>query len=236
MEPLSYATVDPTSKHTATFIFLHGLGDCGYRWEPVAEKYVNHPALSHVKWVLPNSPSRAVTANRGAVMPSWFDLYNFGVPIGPEDEEGMLQSRQKIYALMDKEVQAGIQPSRIVLGGLSQGGVMTYFSGLTTPVKLAGLVLLSTRLGAPHKVKEMAAAHVAELPIFCAHGTADDMVHIDRCRTSLEFLKDNFGVRVAPSPGLPGVTLRVYEGLQHTINPQELDDMRVWLEKVLPPT
>ena len=54
-------------------------------------------------------------------MLSRFDVRNFGVPIGPEDEAGMLHSRQEIQGLIDAEIQDGIDPSRIVLGGLSQG-------------------------------------------------------------------------------------------------------------------
>ncbi|KAL1672889.1 Phospholipase/carboxylesterase/thioesterase [Schizophyllum commune] len=236
VKPISWSTVDAASKHTATFIFLHGLGDYGFRWTYIAKSFVNQPSLSHVKWVLPNAPTRHITANGGAAMPVSvaFDIKNFGVPIGPEDEEGMLHSRQEIQGLIDAEIQDGIDPSRIVLGGLSQGGAMTWVTGLTSPVKLAGLVLLSSRLPMPHKVKELAAPYVKELPIFAAHGNADDLVHIDRCYSSLNFLNTELGIGKASATGLPGVDLHVYEGLGHTTIPKEFEDLKGWLEKVVP--
>ncbi|KAL1744118.1 Phospholipase/carboxylesterase/thioesterase [Schizophyllum fasciatum] len=234
IKPLSYATVDAKCTHTATFIFVHGLGDCGYRWEPVAELFVRHPALGHIKWILPNMCNAVSCVRSLSICFLRFDIKNFGVPIGPEDEEGMFESRARLHALIDGEIKAGIPPSRIVLGGLSQGGVMTWLTGLTSPVKLAGLVVLSSRLGVPHRVKELAAPHVAELPIFCAHGDADDLVHIDRCYASLEFLNTNLGIGKAASPGLPGISLHIYEGLGHTTNTRELEDLRAWLECVLP--
>lgn len=47
--------IKATAKHTATVIFVHGLGDSGAGWRPVAEMLGKDPALSHVKWVLPNA-------------------------------------------------------------------------------------------------------------------------------------------------------------------------------------
>lgn len=41
------------TAHTATVIFLHGLGDSGAGWEPVAQMLA--PQLPHVKWILPNA-------------------------------------------------------------------------------------------------------------------------------------------------------------------------------------
>ena len=129
---------------------------------------------------------------------------------------------------------------------------MTWVTGLTSPVKLAGLVLLSSRLPMPHKVREvrphqnsssgrpvstppqLAAPYVKELPIFAAHGNADDLVHIDRCYSSLNFLNTELGIGKASAPGLPGVDLHVYEGLGHTTIPKEFEDLKEWLEKVVP--
>lgn len=61
-------------------------------------------------------------------MNSWFDILSLTPPvIGPssiaslEDEAGMLQSVRTISALVTKEVEAGIAPERIVVGGFSQG-------------------------------------------------------------------------------------------------------------------
>ncbi|SJL02357.1 uncharacterized protein ARMOST_05684 [Armillaria ostoyae] len=53
--PLKYLTVSPLAAHTATVIFVHGLGDTGNGWKPVADMFRVEPALKHIKWVLPHS-------------------------------------------------------------------------------------------------------------------------------------------------------------------------------------
>ena len=85
-----------------------------------------------------------------------FDVFNFDFK-GPEDESGILQSRDEVNKLIAQEIKDGIPPNRIVLGGFSQGAAMTLVIGLTTPHKLAGLTVLSGRLPIGEKVKEVGA-------------------------------------------------------------------------------
>jgi len=76
-------------KHTATVIFLHGLGDSGEGWAPVTKQLGQY--LPHVKFILPNAPVQPVTLNLGMSMPSWYDIYSLS-HLEQEDEKGMLQS------------------------------------------------------------------------------------------------------------------------------------------------
>lgn len=52
----------PTAKHTATVIFLHGLGDTGFGWAPAVEGWIRRGRLNEVKWVLPHAPRMPITA------------------------------------------------------------------------------------------------------------------------------------------------------------------------------
>jgi predicted esterase len=83
-----------------------------------------------------------------------FDIYSFGFD-GPEDEKGLLSSAASIGKLITAEVDAGIDASRIVLGGFSQGAAMTYLTGLTGERKLGGLVALSGWLPLREKFKQV---------------------------------------------------------------------------------
>lgn len=75
----------------------------------------------------------------------------------------MLESAGKINDLIKHEVETnGIDPSRIVLGGFSQGGTMTLLTGLTSQYRLAGLVVLSGWLPLKNKFKEVCAP-----PAYC---------------------------------------------------------------------
>lgn len=70
-------------------------------------------------------------------------------------EEGMMESIASIDQLITEEVDSGIDPSRIVLAGFTQGGAMSLLTGLTTQKKLAGLAIMSGRLPISHRLKEV---------------------------------------------------------------------------------
>jgi predicted esterase len=71
-----------------------------------------------------------------------FDIEAFGFD-SVEDEEGMLQSASSINLLISAEIESGTDPSRIVIGGFSQGGTMSLLSGLSCERRLAGIAVLS---------------------------------------------------------------------------------------------
>lgn len=66
---------------------------------------------------------------------------------------GMLQSARLINQLITTEVESGTDPSRIVLGGFSQGAAMSLLTGLTGERKLAGVAVLSGWLPLRQKFK-----------------------------------------------------------------------------------
>jgi len=232
--PLKFITVSSVVKHTATVIFVHGLGDTGHGWKPVADMFRTDPALAHVKWVLPHSPIRSVKANMGIEMPSWFDIYSFGFETD-EDEMGMLESARRINELITAEVDSGTDPSRIVLGGFSQGATMSLLTGLTGERKLAGIAVLSGWLPLRGKFKAMAAQHASETAVFWGHGSKDPLVKFQFCKDSSEFLTKQLGIPLLTTPGqFKGLNYNIYEGMGHTTTQKELDDLRAWIKKALP--
>ena len=64
--------IQPSKPHTATVLFLHGLGDTGYGWQDAFEA-IKH-LLPYTKFILPSAPMQPVTLNMGMTMPSWFDI------------------------------------------------------------------------------------------------------------------------------------------------------------------
>ncbi|EPQ58937.1 Phospholipase/carboxylesterase [Gloeophyllum trabeum ATCC 11539] len=239
LQPLKVLSVASCTRHTATVIFVHGLGDSGHGWKPVADILQGDPGLSHVKWVLPHAPTRRVTANRGMEMPAWYDIVAFGADSDPpEVEEGMLQSVRSLERLIANEVSEGIDPSRIVLGGFSQGGTMSLLTGLTIEMKLGSIVVLSGRLALKSKIKTMLSPHAKSVPIFWGHGTSDPVVKYQFATDSLDFMKSQLEIitidRKLASPTSGGVVFNPYPGMGHSTSQQELDDLREWLKLVLP--
>lgn len=67
----------------------------------------------------------------------------------------MLSSVRTIQSLISTEVDAGIPSDRILVGGFSQGAVISYLTGITSERKLAGVVALSGFLGMSAKIKSV---------------------------------------------------------------------------------
>ncbi|KAJ3502369.1 hypothetical protein NMY22_g18607 [Coprinellus aureogranulatus] len=156
-----------------------------------------------------------------------FDIYSFGFNTD-EDEKGMLESARQINQLITEEVDAGVEPSRIILGGFSQGGTMSLLTGLTGERKLGGLIVLSGWLPLRNKFKAMANAHARNTPIFWGHGSEDPLVKLSFSKASKEFLTGELGV--PPE----NIDYRTYSGLGHSTSPQELQDIKAWLINAVP--
>jgi phospholipase/carboxylesterase len=84
---------------------------------------VPHLKVPKTKFVLPTANSIPINLNGNHRMPGWSDIYGLS-PDSPEDKAGLEKSRERINALLAKEVSAGIAPSRIILAGFSQGGAL----------------------------------------------------------------------------------------------------------------
>ncbi|KAL4062861.1 Phospholipase/carboxylesterase/thioesterase [Scleroderma yunnanense] len=230
--------VPAIKKHTATVVFMHGLGDTGYGWLPAARSLTKtNPTLQHIKWILPHAPSKPVTANHGLSMPAWFDIYNFSFT-GSEDRKGMLESAGVLETLIQKEInESGLHPSRIVLGGFSQGGAMSLLTGLTAQSRLGGLVILSAWLPLRKELKGMLTPHAASLPVFWGHGADDLLIPHSIARRSVERLTQDFGFPSQNEFGSDsGLKLVTYPDLDHSTSEKELDDVAEFLKHVVPDT
>lgn len=109
-----------------------------------------------------------------------------------QDEAGILRSREYFNGLVKEQMEKGIKPSRIVLGGFSQGGVMSVFTGLTSKEKLGGIFGLSSYLALSDRIKN----YVPEdwpnkkTPVFLAHGEEDEMVKFSLGQMSHKMLTE----------------------------------------------
>ena len=133
------------AQHTATMIFLHGLGDTGHGWAAG----LNQIRPDHLKIVCPNAPSIPVTLNMGLVMPAWFDIKHLpddNKPTSREDLEGVEASTKVLQTIIDMEARALPDggSGRIMIGGFSQGGAIALNNLIKYKQKLAGCVALST--------------------------------------------------------------------------------------------
>ncbi|XP_026316811.1 acyl-protein thioesterase 1 [Hyposmocoma kahamanoa] len=218
MEP-NPVIIAATAKHTASLIFLHGLGDTGHGWaRTIAD--IRGP---HVKVICPTASTMPVTLNAGFRMPSWFDLRTLDAT-APEDEEGIERATALMHELITNEIKSGIRPDRVLVGGFSQGGALALHSALTYPSPLAGVIALSCWLPRHAHFPEEVKAPL-DLPIFQAHGDCDPVVQFKWGQMTASFLKTF----------MKNIEFNTYQGLSHSSSEAELKDMRAFIERTLPP-
>lgn len=109
-----------------------------------------------------------------------------------QDGAGIMKSQDYFNTLVKEEMDKGIKSSRIVLGGFSQGGAMSLFTGLTSPEKLGGIFGLSCYLPLSDKINKFLpeAWPNQKTPVFMAHGDIDEVVKFDFGQKSAQMLKD----------------------------------------------
>jgi len=127
----------------ARILFLHGLGDTPHGWaETLREAFGTR--LAYVTFELPEAPKARVTCNGGMVMTSWMDLHDIPVTPGAfDDEPTITRSVEIVHRAVDKAIEGGIPPERVVIGGFSQGAALAFISTLRYSQRLGGCVMLS---------------------------------------------------------------------------------------------
>ena len=204
----------------AAVIWMHGLGADGNDFVPIVGE-LELPEKSAIRFIFPHAPMRPVTINGGAVMRAWYDILSLG-GTGRSDEAGIRDSQQRIEQLIAREQTRGIAPSRLVLAGFSQGGVIALQTGLRHPARLAGIMALSTHLALPQLLAAEADPANRDIPIFMGHGTADPMIALDRAEASRRELQAH------------GYTLEWHTyPMQHSVCIDEVRDIGAWLARIL---
>ena len=217
---LEAVEIETGRNPTGTVLWLHGLGADGHDFAPVVPQLVEAHERP-LRFVFPHAPVRPVTINNGMAMRAWYDILGFGRGI-PHDEVGIRASDIEVGALIVRENQRGIPTNRIVLGGFSQGGAISLFSGPRYPEKLAGIMGLSCYLLLEDLLPVERTRANYSTPLFLAHGNQDPVVDFRRGLEAKQLLE---------AGGYP-VEWHAYT-MPHSVCPQEIADIATWLRKVL---
>ena len=211
---------EPRGQATASVILLHGLGADGHDLAPVVSE-LGLGADRGVRFVLPLAPLRAVTVNGGMVMPAWYDIVEPDIAAHP-DEAGMRASAIQLARLIERERARGVTADRIVVAGFSQGGAIALIAGLRYPLRLAGILALSTYLPLVETLPREAAEANRDVPIFMGHGLYDPVV---------PFAQGSRSCRALEEMGY-AANLHSYR-VEHAICMEEIKDIGFWLRWVL---
>lgn len=160
------------------------------------------------------------TLGRGSY--AWFE---FGIRPGGErviNEVQEAQARAQVGQVVHAaSAQLGIPASRVVVGGFSQGGIMSLTLLLTQPRLLQAAMVLHSRL-LPQALPMVAAPDAFEgKQLWVSHGVQDPVIPL----ASAHGIRDY----VAKLPVT--MSYREYPG-QHKIRPQELQESMAWLKNL----
>jgi len=216
-------TLSPQTPAVASVILLHGLGADGYDFVPIAAE-LGLPDSLPVRFVFPHAPLRPVTVNNGYVMRAWYDIKSF-TPAGRADMSGIVESARRVADCIDRELQLGVAPARVVLAGFSQGGAVALYTGLRYPDRLAGILAMSGYLPFPETLAAERSAANSDVPILLCHGRSDPVVPI---AMGLEARRDLETHGYAPE-------WRDYP-MQHAVCVEEIAEVARWLRQRLPVT
>eukprot|EP00297_Palpitomonas_bilix_P011352 CAMPEP_0113918500 /NCGR_PEP_ID=MMETSP0780_2-20120614/33392_1 /TAXON_ID=652834 /ORGANISM="Palpitomonas bilix" /LENGTH=261 /DNA_ID=CAMNT_0000918327 /DNA_START=179 /DNA_END=967 /DNA_ORIENTATION=+ /assembly_acc=CAM_ASM_000599 len=226
-----------------TCIFLHGLGDSGHGWAPIAQRLQRDFPM--MRAVLPHAPVRPVTLNMGMMMPAWFDLPELPTADGVGSSsvassmlkmklDGIELSITELEDIVKAEAEAlpkkgdGEERALFVLG-FSQGGAVALSALLRQGAQQwAGCMALSTWL--PDQLAEEErergveeGAHVRK-NVFIGHGREDPLVPFPLSYKTKELL-----AKLGFAPEHHG-----YAGMQHEVSLEEVSDITDFIKKAVP--
>ena len=152
--------------------------------------------LPYVKYYFPFAPGN-----------SWFKIDwsgNF-------DYKLVDAAAAKLDGFIKQEQQAGIDSKRIIVGGFSQGGAVALQWAATRNTSIGGIVALST--WQPFEVKNFTGNPSNRL--FIGHGNSDSILGLSMVKHGHGYARSKF----------PNNTYRIYNGLDHDVNTEEMKDV-----------
>ncbi|MCE2405563.1 MAG: phospholipase [Dehalococcoidia bacterium] len=150
--------------------------------------------------------------------------YGWTPPRGQAAAEDAGRAKDLLDAFFQEVMELyNVPPGRVLLGGFSQGGGMTYRCGLPRPETFRGLAALSSVMPEPAELRPTLPGPRTQA-IFISHGTSDDILPVEEGRKALEFLQAE---GYAPD-------YREYP-MRHEINAAVMGDLVPWIRDLLPP-
>jgi phospholipase/carboxylesterase len=129
-----------------------------------------------------------------------------------EAPPGMSEAHTQVVTMLD-ELVADLKPSKLVLGGFSQGAMLACDVALRTARPLAGIALLSGTLVA-HDEWAPLAPRRRGLPVFQSHGTEDPILPYAQAEKLRDMLRDaGAAVTWVPFRGAHAIPGTVTDGL-----------------------
>jgi phospholipase/carboxylesterase len=194
----------PLEEAQAVMILLHGRGASAQGMLALADEL----DVPEVAYRAPQAAQR-----------SWYPEA-FTAPI-EENEPALSSALQVIGDLIDRAGEAALTEEQVVLGGFSQGACLVTEYAARHPQRYGGVVGLSGGLIGPEDTDFDYEGTLDGTPVFLGCSDRDPYIPLERVEETAEVLR-HLGAKV---------TKRIYEGMAHTVNDDELDHVRALLDQ-----
>ena len=148
---------------------------------------------------------------------SWWP-HSFLAPI-PSNEPGISSAMLAVDGALARLAAGGVPPERTVLLGFSQGACLAAEFAARHARRYGGVVALSGGLMGPDGTPRNYSGSLDGTPVFLGCSDIDSHIPAERVRLSASVLERLGGA----------VTMRLYPGMGHTINDDELSAVRAIL-------
>ncbi len=210
--PLHYLLKHPKieSKQTPLLILLHGVGSNEKDLFSFADQFPDNFMV-----VSARAPFEV-----GQDSYAWYEVdFSNGKPV--INKEKAEKSRVLILQFIDQlKEKYTFDNKQVYLCGFSQGAIMSYSVGLTSPDKIKGIAVMSGRLLEEVKPLIKPSAQLKQLNVFISHGTKDNVLGVAYAQGSNSYLKEL---------GINSSYKEYPEG--HTISNAMITDLISWLRE-----
>jgi predicted esterase len=187
-------------------ILLHGRGASAEDILGLAREFGSPRGIDDVAYLAPQAAGN-----------SWYP-YSFLSPI-PQNEPALSSALGIIGGLVESLGAQGIPSERIVILGFSQGACLTLEFAARNARRYAAVIALSGGLIGPPGTPRTYPGSLDETPVFIGCSDVDAHIPVERVRESAVVLR---AMKAA-------VDERIYRGMGHTVNSDEVDAVKTLL-------
>jgi phospholipase/carboxylesterase len=189
----------PLGRAKAAVIMLHGRGASAESMLSFAEVF----AQPDIAYLAPQAPGS-----------TWYP-YSFLAPF-ERNEPALSHALAMVASAVSHIASQGLMPQRLVLLGFSQGGCLALEYAARNAQRYGGVVGLSAGLIGPPGTPRNYPGSLSGAPVFLGCSDVDAHIPLARVHESAEVLR-----RMGSD-----VTERIYPGMGHTINDDEVKHVR----------
>ena len=214
--PLKYLVQEPKSSggnisNRAVVIFLHGYGS-------------NEEDLFELKREFSADYIYLSVQAPMILAPGSYQWYGLQPSEASQVSENVLKYTKTLKDFISLAVEKyHTTADKVILIGFSQGAMMGYELALQNSKSVRGLAALSGKILPALKEKINLDYDLSDLSVFIGHGVADDRVYFKEATEAFALLE-----KTSIKP-----IFHSYQKMGHSINQQELNDLKNWLEITL---